>query len=458
MKRKGLDGVRHSVAVEAARILYRREMKEYFHAKREAARRQGTIHLPSNREIHEQLLILARSLEGDRHEEKLREMRQQALTLMQLLEPFQPRLIGSVLTGHIRQGSDIDLHVHTDSLEDVLDVLHEAGYAPEVEVVSSRKHGEAQEFTHVRLSGPYDVEMTIYPPEWLHTQPRCGITGGPMRRGTLAEVRQLLAPARESPILDTGDSARLRSLVPELEVCRGVLQNHYHHLDVYDHTLAVVRGLEEMIRENYRRFGPHAAALQQHIQPGLLLLAAICHDLGKPATRSLARDGRIRFHGHEKVGTEMAHRIGQRLGLEPVVVRDLSKLVEWHMEPVRIPVEGQQPSRIHQLFPALGQRLPELALLSLADVEACRGPAQTPQRLEEQAEFVDLLLDEFFSGGTLAVPELPLSEADLEDMLGELPARQHGRLWHRLVGAYLDGEFQSREEGLALAAEFLEEG
>ena len=109
--------IRFQMALLAARLMYDRTETEYFHAKRKAARQMGVDHrfrpkdLPSNAEIREQIQLLARVYEGDRRQKNLQAMRLEALRMMRLLAAFRPRLIGSVLTGHIRAGSDIDLHV-----------------------------------------------------------------------------------------------------------------------------------------------------------------------------------------------------------------------------------------------------------------------------------------------------------------------------------------------------------
>lgn len=413
-------------------MLYRRECKEYYQAKRIAAQRLGTRHLPSNREVHEQLLLIARQTEGEGHAARLSQMRHQAAVLMETLEEFQPRLIGSVLTGHIRQGSDIDLHVHSQDVELITRAL--AAYAPTVEVVTTRKYGEPREFTHIHLEdvGGFEAELTLYAPEELHTTPRCGITGRPMRRASLAELRPLLVPETrpERPALPD-----LRQL-PELLVCRGVLQNHYHHLDVYEHTLAVLEAVE---RE----------------QDPLLHLAAVCHDLAKPACQTFSRDGRIRFPDHDRQGAVLARAIGLRLGLPPIDVEDLAMLVEVHMEPILLAGGEAPPSRIHRLLRRVGSRLPTLAALTLADVQASRGPAQSAARIEEHGLFVDFLLQQFREGGFLANPCLPVSREDLIEEFALTHARAQDRLLDALLDAYLDGEFESGEEGLALASEIL---
>src|SRR3954453_5724247 len=115
------DGkLRQAIALEAARLMYERVETEYFTAKRKAAKRlcRGSLKpedLPSNAEIREQIQLFARIHEGDQRTRNLRAMRLEALRLMRILRPFRPRLIGSVMTGHVRKGSDVDLHVVGDS-------------------------------------------------------------------------------------------------------------------------------------------------------------------------------------------------------------------------------------------------------------------------------------------------------------------------------------------------------
>src|SRR5205807_10104052 len=102
--------LRQAIALEAARLMYERVEAEYFTAKRKAAKRLcrqqiKPADLPSNAEIREQIQVFARIHEGDNRTQNLREMRLEALRMMRLLRQFRPRLIGSVMTGHVRKGS-----------------------------------------------------------------------------------------------------------------------------------------------------------------------------------------------------------------------------------------------------------------------------------------------------------------------------------------------------------------
>src|SRR5580658_849737 len=139
--------LRQEIALEAARLMYDRVVSEYYTAKRKAAKRlcRGNVKpsdLPSNSEIRDQIQLFARLHEGERRTENLKEMRLEALHFMRLLRAFRPRLIGSVMTGHVRKGSDIDVHVFAESPALVADLLQQEGCQFDVERKQIVKHGE----------------------------------------------------------------------------------------------------------------------------------------------------------------------------------------------------------------------------------------------------------------------------------------------------------------------------
>lgn len=468
---------RRAVAIEAARLLYRREFKEYYQAKREAARRFGSKVLPTNREVHSELLLIADKTEGQSRTLCLGRMRRAALEMMELLADFHPKVIGSTWTGHIRKGSDIDLHLFSDELDRVLQTLERADISYDVKRVRSTKYQKVMEFVHLHVvhSGGFEVEMTVYPIEWLRVHPKCSITGKAMARASLPELRQRLAqehvdePRLLQPVnvtelqhlLSPVDIEQILPLLPELVACSGVQQNHYHHLDVFEHTIEVAIALEELVVDERVR-----TRLDAHLSlpgPGgwprraLLNLAALCHDIGKPSTWSLHRTGRIRFLGHESVGAGMTRAISARLELPPATAVALERMVALHMEAVLIPSENpQSAARIWQLFRAARDLFPELLLLSMADVMSARGPAQPQARVLEQTTFVEELLLEYFDRGPLRFPRPPVTSLDLEQELGVTETRLKERLLDRLTEGYVDGEFGGREEGLMLASELLD--
>ena len=160
--------LRRQIAFEAARLMYHREESEYYRAKMKAARKiqKGWVKpadLPSNAEIRDEIQQLARLMEGEKRVENLLEMRLAALHLMKLLSKFRPRIIGSVFTGHIRKGSDIDLHVFSDSVQSIISELEYQNLPYDLTEKRVRKNGEETTYRHLHVYDRFEFELTVYP-------------------------------------------------------------------------------------------------------------------------------------------------------------------------------------------------------------------------------------------------------------------------------------------------------
>ncbi len=274
--------LRQAIALEAARLMYERSETEYFTAKRKAAKRlcrRGVKpeDLPANSEIRDQIQVFARMHEGDKRTEHLRVMRLQALKLMRVLTAFRPRLIGSVMTGHIRKGSDIDIHVFTDSIGLLTDTLEREGYQFDVQRKQVVKHNESRVFTHIHIFDTFDYELTVYAEEKVHYVFKSSVTGKAIERASIKELEDLLQ--REYPGIQL--DAELDAATPEVDPhqmfrmlllpLEEVHQSAVHHPegDVLYHSLQVF--------ELARAERPYDEEF---------LLAALLHDIGKGINRS----------------------------------------------------------------------------------------------------------------------------------------------------------------------------
>jgi len=115
--------MREQLAYQAARLMAEDGINDFAYAKRKAARQMGatdTRHLPSNQEIEDALHSYRALYQHDSHPEILRQLRREALAAMRLLEPFQPYLTGSVLSGTAGEQSDINIMLFSDDAKAVL--------------------------------------------------------------------------------------------------------------------------------------------------------------------------------------------------------------------------------------------------------------------------------------------------------------------------------------------------
>jgi len=322
--------LRQAIAFEAARLMYERIESEYYTAKRKAAKRLShrgvkPADLPSNAEIRDQIQVFARIHEGDQRTAHLRDMRLEALKLMRLLRAFKPRLIGSVMTGHVRKGSDIDIHVFSDSPALVADVLQNEGYQYDVERKQIVKHGEGRVFTHIHVHDRFNFELTVYAEDKAHYVFRSSITGKAIERASVRELEELLQ--QEYPDLNLDRELQAAAGAPDrfqmyrllLMPLESVRQSPKHHPegDVLYHTLQVF----ELAREHL----PYDEEF---------LLAALLHDVGKGIDPSdhvvaglAALDGLIterthffiehHMHAHDYSGGTLGHKLRRELQASP---------------------------------------------------------------------------------------------------------------------------------------------
>lgn len=337
-----LSKLRRQIAWEAARLMYQRQESEYYRAKMKAARKicQGWVKpadLPSNAEIRDEIQSFARLYEGERQREHLRDMRLEALRVMKLLRRFRPRLIGSVMTGHIRQGSDIDLHIFSDSSEAVCHALDEEGFVYDVERKRVRKHGEERIFTHIHVQDRFPFELTVYPADKAHYVHKSSITGKAMERASIAELEQLLA--REYPGLDIEEAVETLVLQPD-------------RFRVFE---SLLLPLEQVMQS--KKWHPEGDALYHSLQVFDLardelpydqefIEAALLHDVGKG----------IEPQDHVRAGLEALHGF---------ITARTEWLIRWHMEGAQI-LDGTLGARAKRRLQA-SDSYEELLLLARCD-------------------------------------------------------------------------------------------
>ena len=182
-------------------------------------------------------------------------------------------------------------------------------------------------------------------------------------------------PEALGPPLDVGG---LLEAVPELSLSRGVEQSPYHHLDTFEHTLEVVRGVERELEET--RLG---ARVRRDRVEGLRLAAAL-HDVAKPVTRGELGE-RVLFVSHDSLGARLVRGICRRLGLSAPFTDLAATLTALHLK-IGFMKDHRTDYPAHRLTRAAGPFGEELAILSWADRLAAQGPRLKPEHLERHRD------------------------------------------------------------------------
>ena len=126
----------------------------------------------------------------------------------------------------------------------------------------------------------------------------------------------------------------------------------------------------------------------------LFKLAALLHDIAKPATKQPKPGGGVSFHEHQTIGGEMALEVAQRLGFGEEAARYIRLVVREHMRPGQLGVLDEVTQRaVARFFHATAGAGPDVLLHLLADHMATRGPQINVTSWLRQAAWVDALLD-----------------------------------------------------------------
>ncbi len=132
----------------------------------------------------------------------------------------------------------------------------------------------------------------------------------------------LLAPDPRAGLELLVNTGLARFVLPELPALKLEIDEHHRHKDVYEHSLIV---LEQAIALEDGADGPVPG-------PDLVLrLAAILHDIGKPATRRFEEGGGVSFHHHEMEGAKLTARRLKALRFDKETISQVSRLVELHL-------------------------------------------------------------------------------------------------------------------------------
>jgi hypothetical protein len=192
-----LRQIRLEVAAEAARIIATEGQPNYRAAKKKAADRIGVserLALPSNLEVQDALNTYQELYGGEAHRANLERLRRTAVEAMQLLDRFNPRLVGPVLDGTANSHSRISLHVFADSVESVILFFLERGAVFRQEQRQIRWfNGEHRlvPLVVVSLAGA-EIELAVFEPVHLRQAPPSPIDGRPQHRAPVGEVEYLL--------------------------------------------------------------------------------------------------------------------------------------------------------------------------------------------------------------------------------------------------------------------------
>ena len=216
----------------------------------------------------------------------------------------------------------------------------------------------------------------------------------------------------------------LKYIIPELEEGIGCAQNQAHSFDVFEH---LMRSLQ------------HAADKKWPLE---VRLAALLHDVGKPATRRFSEDKKDwTFYGHDVVSARMAKKILSELKFSKEVIAKVEILVRWHMffsDPDTVTLTA-----VRRLISRVGaENMPDLVNLRVCDRIGTGRPKAHPFRLRKYMSMIDEAMRDPVSVAMLKIDGNRIME------VGEKAGPRIGWVLHALLEEVLDDPAKNSEEYL----------
>ncbi len=258
------------------------------------------------------------------------------------------------------------------------------------------------------------------------------------------------------------------AVLPELEALRGISQTRYHHLDVHDHTLAVLSEVVALQTDDKHAadvLGRHAsrtlALLAEPLADGLsrgdaMRLGALLHDAAKPLTRVELDNGRIGFPGHDRAGADLTITILRRLRTSTRLAEHVAALARQHLR-LGFLVHRQPLDRraVHRYLTACHPVEVDVTILSIADRLATRG-RNAKTAIAAHLALAGDLLGEALAWRAGPRPEPLVRGDELAAELGLATGPRLGELLGELEEAAWAGEISTRDEAIAHARGLLE--
>jgi poly(A) polymerase len=251
------------------------------------------------------------------------------------------------------------------------------------------------------------------------------------------ELTKLLCTDTPRPgiqlLVDTG----LADLVlPEIPALRLEVDEHHHHKDVYEHSLTV---LDQAI--DYEK--------QRHpgTPPDLTLrMAALLHDIGKPATKKLESGGTVTFYHHDVVGAKLAKKRLSALRYDNDTIKNVSRLIELHLRFFGYSEGAWSDSAVRRYVRDAGPLLERLHMLTRADVTTRN--RRKADRLGFAYDDLEQRIAELREQEEMDAVRPDLDGNRIQEVLGIPPGREVGEAYRWLLELRLDNGPLGEDEAI----------
>ncbi len=213
-------------------------------------------------------------------------------------------------------------------------------------------------------------------------------------------------------------------VLPEIPALRLEIDEHAHHKDVYEHSLTVLTQAIELEKA------------RGHDVDLVLRLAALLHDIGKPATRKIESGGVVTFHHHDVVGAKLAAKRLKALRFDNDTVASVARLIELHLRFFGYTEGAWTDSAVRRYVRDAGDQLERLHILTRADVTTRN--RRKADRLGFAYDDLEERIAAIAEAEGIAAVRPDLDGEQIMAILGLKPGREVGEAYRFLLDLRLD--------------------
>lgn len=267
----------------------------------------------------------------------------------------------------------------------------------------------------------------------------------------------------------------LTALFPVLEAQRSCAEVYYGRGGVLSHTLAVFKRMEYLVDHLNKAFPQYAKKLAPYAaNKALLKMAALLHDIAKPATAKKVGD-RLRFFYHEERGARMAKAVLEQLHYSRADIRLICAMIGQHLRPSNLASNDVITDRgAYHFFRDMGDAALPMLLLCWADYASYVSDYQLKRILPRSGErmmslerakktanigktlrhmqVLSLLFSKYFDQPKKMKPTRLINGKDVMDLLHLPPSPKIGYILERVAEAQAEGKVLTREDALAFVS------
>ena len=284
--------------------------------------------------------------------------------------------------------------------------------------------------------------------------------------------RIFTCPASAQTLKVMEEQKLLSALMPQIEEQKTCAVCYYGELGVWAHTLLVLERMEYLLNNLQKVFPKYYKKLLPFARDkALYKMAALLHDIAKPATAKILR-GRLRFFYHEERGAQMAKEILQRFKYSSAEQKIICKMIEFHLRPSNLASnEIITDKGVYKFFKELGEAALPMLLLCWADYASYVTPRQLKSLLKKSAkpiitieegkkdgnlgktlrhmQLINFLLGKYFKqSATVIKPVRLINGLDVMKALKIKPSPLVGKLLEEVTLAQVEGKVKTKADAL----------